>query len=95
MKTAGYTVRDNRKYISFLAPGQRKPTRMKSLGDDYTEAAIRARLGKAKIITGSGDSGQRYTAPDARSAETRKAPSLLIDIQAKLQEGKGAGCATI
>ena len=41
MKTAGYTVKENRKHISFLAPGQKKPTRMKSLGDDYSEAAIR------------------------------------------------------
>jgi hypothetical protein len=79
LRTTGYAVNEERKYISVLAPGQKKPTRLKSLGDEYTEAAIRARLGKVKIITTSGDSG------------TRNSPSLLIDIQAKIREGKGAG----
>jgi hypothetical protein len=78
LRTAGCAVNKERKYISVLAPGQKKPTRLKSLGDEYTEAAIRARLGKVKIIASSGDSG------------TRNAPSLLIDIQAKIREGKGA-----
>ena len=93
MKSAGYEVRDNRKYISFLASGQKKPTRMKSLGDDYTEAAIRARLGKARIITGGGDSGQRDAVIKPPITVTGEAPNLLIDIQAKLRDGKGAGYA--
>jgi hypothetical protein len=79
MKSAGYGVNTERKYISITAPGQKKPTRLKSLGDDYTEAAIRGRLGKARIIPSGGDSG------------TRNAPGLLIDIQAKIREGKGVG----
>jgi hypothetical protein len=79
LRTAGYTVNEERKYISVLAPGQKKPTRLKSLGDEYTEAAIRARLGRVKIIASSNGSG------------TRSAPSLLIDIGAKIREGKGAG----
>ena len=81
MISAGYAIRDNRKYISFLAPGQKKPTRMKSLGDGYDEAATRARLGIGRVITGGGESG------------TRTRVSLLVDIQAKISEGKGAGYA--
>jgi hypothetical protein len=81
LRAAGYIVSTERKYISVLAPGQKKPARLKSLGDEYTEAAIRARLGKARIITGSGDSG------------THTRVSLLIDIQSKIREGKGEGYA--
>jgi len=79
LKSAGYTVKENRKHISFLAPGQKKPTRMKSLGEDYSEAAIRARLGIVKVRTGGGDSG------------TKNRVNLLVDIQDKIREGKGAG----
>jgi hypothetical protein len=79
LRAAGFTVNADRKYVSVLAPGQKRATRIKSLGDDYTETAIRAWLGKVEIIASSGDSG------------TRNAPSLLIDIQQKICEGKGAG----
>ena len=91
MKNAGYAVKDNRKYISFTAPGQKKPTRMKSLGDEYTEAAVRARLGKVRIISGGGDNGQRIATSSPRVAGAEKPPSLLIDIQEKIREGKGSG----
>jgi hypothetical protein len=81
LRAAEYIVNTQRKYTSVLAPGQKKPTRLKSLGDDYTEEAIRARLGRTKIITGGGDSG------------TQTRVSMLIDIQAKLRAGKGEGYA--
>jgi len=91
MKSAGYTVRENRKYISFTAPGQKKSTRMKSLGDDYTEEAIRERLGMVRTITG-GSGGQLDAPTEKRPAElSGTRPNLLIDIQAKLRDGKGAG----
>ena len=93
MKTADYTIKENRKHISFLAPGQKKPTRMKSLGDEYTEAAIRARLGKARIITSGGDSGQRIAAPGVSFAEPKKAPNLLIDIQNSIKAQNSPGYA--
>jgi len=79
MKTAGYKVNDKRKHITFLAPGQKKPTRLNTLNGDYTEVAIRERLAGVRTITTGGASGVH-----ARF-------SLLIDIQAKIQEGKGAG----
>jgi hypothetical protein len=79
LRAAGFTVKDDRKYISVLAPGQKRPTRLKSLGDEYTEEAIRTRLGKAVTRSSGGDSG------------THIRVNLLIDIQAKIHEGKGAG----
>jgi hypothetical protein len=79
LRAAGCAVRDDKKYISASLPGQGRPIRLKSLGDDYSETAIRARLGKPKVIASGGDSG------------THTKVNLLIDIQAKIQEGKGAG----
>jgi len=78
LRERGCIVSTKRKLPSLIAPGWKKPFRLDSLGDDYTEAAIRTRLGKAKTITSGSDSG------------TRNAPSLLIDIQAKIRDGKGA-----
>jgi hypothetical protein len=52
---------------------------LKSLGDDYTEAAIRERLAGRRIVKVGSDSGD-YTRV-----------SLLVDIQAKIREGRGAG----
>jgi len=79
LRERGCIVSTKRKQPSLIAPGWKKPFRIDTLGEDYTEAAIRARLGKVKIITSGGDSG------------TQSAPSLLIDIQAKICEGRGAG----
>jgi len=81
LKAAGYTVKENRKHISVCAPGQKRPARLNTLGGEYTEAAIRARLGIAKAITGGGDSGVKGHV------------SMLVDIQSKIREGKGAGYA--
>jgi hypothetical protein len=81
LRKEGYIVNDGGKYVSVQAPGQKKPTRLKSLGDNYTEAAIRERLGKEKVratSAASGDSG------------THTRVSLLIDIQEKIRQGKGA-----
>jgi len=97
MKSDGYTVDDGRKHITFTAPGQKKPTRLKSLGDEYTEAAIRERIACTKGLSAadSGGAHVRYTdgssAPHASHKNTHIRVNLLIDIQAKIQEGKGAG----
>jgi chaperonin cofactor prefoldin len=86
MIAAGYAVNTKRKYITFLAPGQKKPTRLDTLKGDHTEAAVRKRLSGGRIIS-SGGSGGEITKP----VKDEKKPSLLIDIQAKIREGKGAG----
>jgi hypothetical protein len=79
LRKAEYLVKDGGKYISVQAPGQKKPTRLKTLGDDYTEAAIKAWLGVQKVRAAGGDSG------------THTKVNLLIDIQEKIRQGKGAG----
>jgi hypothetical protein len=79
LRERGCIVSTKRKQPSLIAPGWKKPFRLESLGDEYTETTIRTQLGNVKIITPSGDSG------------TRNSPSLLIDIQTKIREGKGAG----
>jgi hypothetical protein len=79
LRKADYLVKDDRKYISVQAPGQKKPTRLKTLGENYTEDAIRARLGIVKVRAASGDSGVHTKV------------NLLIDIQEKIRQGKGAG----
>ena len=81
LKAAGYAVKENRKRISVCAPGQKRPARLDTLGGDYSEAAIRARLGITKVRTGGGDSG------------TKTRVNMLVDIQEKLREGKGSGYA--
>jgi hypothetical protein len=79
LRAADFIVKDKRKHISVLAPGQKRPSRLNTLGDDYTEAAIRERLSDTKAV--------RVTEVSAAAHR----PSLLIDIQAKIMEGKGAG----
>ena len=79
MKALGYVVNDKRKYISMAAPGQKNPTRLDALKGEHTEAAIREWLGMARTVASTGAGG----------GHTRV--SMLIDIQAKIQEGKGPG----
>ena len=81
MRQAGYEIKRG-KYISFRAPGQERFTRAKRLGADYTEEAIVARLmGKQKATV---------TQKKARW-EFVENINLLIDIQAKIDAGKGPG----
>jgi hypothetical protein len=79
MKTAGYRVKDNRKDISLCAPGQERAWRLKKLGENYTEAALRERIGKERIVVSGGAGGGQVRV------------NLLIDIQEKIQAGKGPG----
>lgn len=85
MRTAGYAINTNRKHITFLAPEWGQPTRMDTLRGDYTEEAVRDRIAGRR---------QHNAAPTPRFADEAPAiskPSLLIDIQSKIQQGKGAG----
>lgn len=87
MQEKGYEVKHG-KYISLRAPGQKRFTRLKTLGDEYAEAAIRARL-KCQ------DASKSKPAAAAAIKESGKgrAPDIafLIDIEKKLSEGKGKG----
>ena len=81
MQTAGFEIKQG-KHLAFRAPGQQKFTRLRSLGDGYSEQEIRA------IIAG------KTPLSPSRSKAARQEPqrvNLLVDIQAKLQAGKGPG----
>ena len=94
MKAAGYIINDKRKHITFLAPGQKKPTRLNSLKGDHTEEAILERLAGVRIVTSSSASSRSSDVQKAHSGDMsggHTQVSLLIDIQAKIQEGKGGG----
>ena len=80
---SGCTVERRGKNITLCAPGWKKPARLSSLGKGYTEEDLAAAL-----------FGQREHTP--RKAPIIAAPTvpkvnLLVDIQAKLQAGKGKG----
>ena len=81
MRQAGYEIKRG-KYISFRAPGQERFTRAKRLGADYTEEALSARL-----------MGKWKPTPSQKKARWEFADNinLLIDIQAKIDAGKGPG----
>lgn len=85
MEAAGFQSKRRGNSLSFLAPGQEKYTRLreKSLGADYTEDAIKERIAGRRVVSSS-----RSKTPKQKPA--RKV-NLLIDIQSKLQAGKGRG----
>ena len=81
MRAAEYEVKRG-KYISFRAPGQERFTRAKTLGKEYAEDVLRAKISGTYIPSIS-----RRKFP---KTEDRRV-AYIIDIQQKLAEGKGAG----
>ena len=81
MRAEGYEIKEG-KQLSFRAPGQDRFTRSHRLGDSYSREALRDRF----IVRGGASAGAKK--PFQRDG--RKV-NLLIDIQAKLAAGKGAG----
>lgn len=84
LRQSGYQIKGG-KVPSLLGENQKRFIRMDTLGENYTPDALRA------IVSGA----RRHTPKKKRSMDISAKPSgsLLIDIQAKLQEGKGAGYA--
>ena len=82
MQDAGCETKQG-KHLAFKIPDAERFIRCKSLGEDYTEDAIRKRI-----------SGRRVVAPKKKvatlSQESRR-PNMLIDIQAKLQQARSPG----
>ena len=74
------------KQVSFRGPREKRFKRLDTLGEAYAEETLRAVL-----------AGERVHAPGRQKKtrrETQEKPiSLLVDVQAKLKEGKGAGYA--
>lgn len=85
MRAEGYEVKHRGRSLEFRAPDQQRFTRSFRLGDEYTEEALRER------ITGlhKGEAA-KTTAKKKQSTANRKV-NLLVDIQAKMQAGKGKG----
>ena len=83
MEEAGYAVKHGRGgVISFLVPGQDKPTRLRSstLGEGYDPEDIRAVI-----------AGERPLPELPKDAPAPRRVDLIIDIQERLRSGKGPG----
>lgn len=79
LEAEGYEIKRG-KYISCRADGQERFTRLKTLGVDYTEEAVSARIGGA-------------LRPSRQPKTTDKKINLLIDIQNNLKAQESAGFA--
>lgn len=78
---AGYEVKRSGASITFCCVGQKQNIRLRSLGEGYAEGDLRAVLAGEKT----------HTPRKKRAVNAPKKDTLLIDIQAKLQAGKGGG----
>ena len=84
LEEAGYQVKRG-KVPSLHARNQKRFIRMDSLGEGYLPAALKA------VIAGQQPHKPRKKIIGTRPLEPKVHASLLVDIQAKLQEGKGEG----
>ena len=75
LQAAGYEIKPG-KYVSCRAPGQERFTRCKTLGEAYTEEAIKERI-KGRAIT--------------RRPKERKGISLRIDLENSIKAQQSAG----
>jgi hypothetical protein len=91
MKQAGCAVNEKRKHITFLLPGQKKPTRLDTLKGDYTEQAIRERIAGTRVVSSGAAGGRQVADKKAPARRAPKRPNLLIDIEAKMKQGYGKG----
>lgn len=81
MRAEGYEVRQRGKSLEFRAPEQERFTRSYRLGDEYTEAALREQI--------NGIHGR--ISLKRRPVTDNQKINLLVDIQAKINVGKGKG----
>lgn len=80
IKQAGYSIKQG-KYLAFKNNEQKRFIRLRSLGEGYSEGEIK------EIIKGDKPFINRKQANEKQQSPV----NLLVDIQAKLQAGKGAG----
>ena len=77
LQAAGYAIKPG-KYVSCRAPGQERFTRLKILGADYTEEAIRERIEGRRTRT-------------AKTPKAERGVSLLIDIENSIKAAQSRG----
>lgn len=95
MRAEGYEARRRGKSLEFKAQGQERYRRSYRLGEDYSEEALRGRI--AGTWKAGRDEGPKKTTWNCESAAKKKQAdhgrrvNLLVDIQTKIQAGKGRG----
>ena len=77
LQASGYEIK-NGKYVSCRAPGQERFTRLKTLGADYTEEAIRKRIAGIR-------------SRNVKIPKQEQGISLLIDIENNIKAQQSAG----
>lgn len=80
IENAGYEVKRGA-HIAFKGDGQQRYIRLRSLGERYSESELR------EVIAGK----KLHLPHKTAASKPNKQISLLVDIQAKLQAGKGLG----
>lgn len=80
LQRGGWEVKRGKR-ISLKGKGQERFKRLDSLGEDYSEAALRT------IIAGEKEHHPR----EKKTVQPMRQVNLLVDIQAKLQAGKSTG----
>lgn len=80
LEEAGWKIKHGKQW-SFCAPDGKRFLRLDTLGENYSEQALQDVL----------DGKRMHTPSQTRRMKQRGQISLLIDIQAKMQEGKGKG----
>ena len=92
LRKAGCEVKIG-KQPSIKPLGSKKFFRLDTLHEDYSEESIRERLSGRRDVAPrkeSDNDSERKAAEYMEALNTKYRPSLLVDIQAKVAEGKGA-----
>lgn len=84
MQSAGYEIKVGKHY-AFKGAEQKKFIRLRSLGEGYSEDEIKA------IIEGKAPQREVKKTAAKQPKRQEKSVNLLVDIQAKLQQGKSKG----
>lgn len=84
MQSAGYEIKSGKHY-SFKSAEQKKFIRLSSLGEGYSEDEIKS------VIEGKAPQREVKKSSAKQPKRQENSVNLLVDIQAKLQQGKGKG----
>lgn len=84
VQSAGYEIKSGKHY-GFKCAEQKKFIRLRSLGEEYSEDEIKA------IIEGKAPKREVKKSSVKQPKRQEKSVNLLVDIQEKLQQGKGKG----